>query len=296
MPQALESAQGMAVSHFASAVARRSNRQLTIEVYPNAQLAKEQASIDGVATGVIDFTTLSSSFLTPLFPRFEVLGAPFLFRNSATAFRIVDGPIGAGLFAELEAKGVIGLGWGGGSFKEFQTTSKAVVAPEDMRGLRIRSVGGAVYNAIFQALGAIPVTIDIAETYTALSQHTVDGMDAPLDSFTFLKLYTVVKNVAMSNHIFNVNPFIASKRKMDALPPALQKIVREEGRAVPPFWRSLLARQTTEDIQFLKKSGVAFTDPQYQAFRKAMDPVYALLQSRLGDDLLSRIRRAIGTG
>jgi TRAP-type transport system periplasmic protein len=292
-PQPVDSALGMAVSHFASEVARRSNGQVKIEVYPSGQLAKDQESIDGVANGVIDFTVVSSSFLVPLFPRFEIFGAPFLFPSPATAFRIIDGPIGNALFAELEPKGIIGLGFGGGSFKEFLLTSKVVVVPDDLKGLRLRSVGGAVYNAIFQALGAIPITIDIAETYTALAQHTVDGLDAPLDSFISQKLYTVVKNVAMSNHILNINPIIGSKRKIEALPRPLQTIVREEGRAVPPFWRSVLARQAAAGIQLLKTNGVAFSEIQYPAFRKAMDPVYALLQSRPSGDLLERIRRTV---
>jgi TRAP-type transport system periplasmic protein len=151
---------------------------------------------------------------------------------------------------------------------------------------------GGVYLATYQALGAIPVTIDSAEMYTALSQRTVDGIDLTFDSFTTAKLYTVCKHIALSNHVFNVSPLIGSKRKIETLPPDLQRIVREEGRATGTFWRSILVRQTAADLDILKRNGIVFTEIQHAAFRKAVEPVYALVQGKLGGDLIERIARA----
>src|ERR1700676_2561394 len=99
---------GLTALRFAAAVNRRSNGQLKIEVYPSGQLAQQQASIDGLTTGSLDLTIQAPSFLASLFPRFEVLYLPFLFRNLATAFRTLDGPIGTELFSELESKGIVG--------------------------------------------------------------------------------------------------------------------------------------------------------------------------------------------
>ena len=52
----------------------------------------------------------------------------------------------------------------------------------------------------------------------------------------------------------------------------------------------LIDKNNAADI--LKKNGVAFTEIQYPAFRKAMEPVYAMVQSKLGGDLLERVSRA----
>ena len=48
---------GMTALRFASAVERRSNGQLKIEVYPSGQLAKEQEALEGLTTGAVDFST-----------------------------------------------------------------------------------------------------------------------------------------------------------------------------------------------------------------------------------------------
>jgi TRAP-type transport system periplasmic protein len=295
LPNPVSSEPTLAALRFASAVARRSNGQLKIEVYPIGQLAKEQESIDGLTTGVIDFTIQASGFLVQLFPRYQVFDMPFLFRDSAASSRVLDGSIGNQFFAELESRGIIGLGWGTNGFKEIETTSKAVVVPEDMKGLRIRIVGGPVFVATYQALGAIPVAIDLSEVLTALSQRTIDGIDVAIAGFTSGNYYTVCRHVAMSNHVSSAIPLMASKRKIEALPSALQKIVREEAKVVVASWRSATALQTANGIQMLKNNGVTFTEIEYPAFRRAMAPVYASVQSKLGDDLLDRIARATGS-
>jgi TRAP-type transport system periplasmic protein len=291
--EAATSVFGRAAVRLATSVERRSRGQLLIEVYPNGQLASQTEMINGLTSGVVDLTLTSSSLLVPLVPRCQVFDMPFLFKNIEAAARVLDGSIGDELLAEVETKGIAGLAWGISGFRELETTTKAIVVPEDMKGLRFRILAGQIFVATYQALGAIPVTIEISETFTALSQHTVDGVDFPLTSFTTSKLYTSagVKHLANSNHLLSVEPLLGSKRKIDALPIPLQKILRAEGMAFIPYWRSLAAEETIADTQILKSNGVTFTEIQYPAFRKAVEPVYTAFQSRLGADLLDRVSR-----
>jgi TRAP-type transport system periplasmic protein len=288
------SAQGVAASRFAAAVLRRSKGQLQVEIYPNGQLAKEQAILDGLTTGVLDLAIQGVAILVPLLPQFQIFQMPFLFKDLEAGYRVVDGAIGEELFAQLEPKGIEGLGCANGGFRELETTSKAIVVPDDMKGLRIRIQSGAVYVAIFQALGAIPVTIDVSEVFVALSQRTIDGIDATTNSFIDFKLYTIAKQVAMFNHVSSMTMLMGSKRKIDALPLALQKIIKEEGKASIPPWRSLQAHETLASIQMLRRNGVSFTEIQHSAFRKAMDPVYAMFQSKIGGNLIERAGRVAG--
>jgi tripartite ATP-independent transporter DctP family solute receptor len=283
---------GMSAARWAAAVDRRSNGRLKIELYPNGQLANEQASIQGLTTGVVDLRFGATVFLESLIPQLSVFTLPFMFKDTDAVFRVVDGPIGNEIFSRLESKGMIGLFWGTSAFRELETVSKPIRVPEDMKGLRFRSQGGAVSVGMVRALGAIPLTVDFSEIYVSLAQHTVDAIDSTPDAVLESKFDSVVKHVAMTNHVFVLQPMIGSKSKIESLPADLQRILKEEGKAILPFWRSSAARSTAAAIETLKSKGVAFTEVDYPAFRKAMDPVYASLQSSLGDDLIQRVSRS----
>ena len=290
------SAVAQAAVHFAAQVDRRSKGQLKIEVYPSGQLANEPNSIAGLTTGTIDLSIQATPFLEPLFPKFQVFDLPFMFKSLPAAFRVLDGPIGDEFLADLDSKGIVGLSWGAGGFKELESTNKPITVPEDMKGLRMRIPNGAVYVATYQALGAIPIPIDNAEVLTALSQRVIDAVDFNIDVTTGGKFYIAIKHLALSNHILSANLLLASKRKVEALPPALQRILKDEGKRVVPFWRALFDRQIVADIKILKENGVVFSEIQYSAFRKAVEPVYALFQTKLGGDLIERVSRAAGGG
>ena len=152
------------------------------ELYTNAQLAPEQETVGALVSGVIDLAMSPTIYLQGLVPRLRAFDLPFLFKDAAAVFRVLDGPLGNELSTDLEAKGIVALAWGGGGFREFGTTSKAISEPADMRGLRMRFQASPIYTSMSQALGIVPVSVDISELYVALQQHTVDGADLVLDS------------------------------------------------------------------------------------------------------------------
>ena len=279
---------------LAADVSRKSNGALKIEIYPNAQLAKEADSMTALQSGLIDSVQLQNTVqYESLFPQLAVFTMPFIFRSAAAGYKVVDGQIGDELFDQFAAKGVVGLCWVDSGFKQLETTTKAIREPEDMKGLRFRIQGGPVNVAMVQALGAIPVTIDFAEVYTALSQHTIDAIDPNLDGFVAGKLDTVCSHVAMTNHVFSLLPFVGAKKKLDSLPAELVKLLKDEAKATRGVGRSLSQQKVVDAIAYLKGKGIAFTEINYPAFRKAMDPVYTMMTPKLGD-LVQRVSKAAG--
>ena len=173
--------------------------------------------------------------------------------------------------------------------------SKKVRSPADMRGLRIRIQSGPVYVAMMQGLGAIPVVIDASERIVALQQHTVDGLDISLEQMVAQAIYPYIGHVALTNHIYSLQPLCASKKSLEGLPTDLQQILRSEAKAVRSAQRALGAQRVTEATRFMREKGIAFGEIDYPLFRKAMDSVYAGFQSKLGSDLIERVSRAANT-
>ena len=94
------------------------------------------------------------------------------------------------------------------------------------------------------------------------------------------------------NDTFAIQLIMASKRKVEALPAPLQRIVRDEGKAVIPYYRKQYALEGNNEVAFLKKNDIVFSEVQFAAFRKAVEPVYAGFRARLGGDLLDQVVRA----
>ena len=105
LPDATTSIKTTAALRLAAAVARRTNGRLKIEVYPSAQIASQQATVDGIVSGVLDLTIIATAFLVPLFPQYAVFDLPFLFKNAAAGYRVIDGQLGNEFFAQLEHQG-----------------------------------------------------------------------------------------------------------------------------------------------------------------------------------------------
>jgi len=114
----------------------------------------------------------------------------------------------------------------------------------------------------------------------------------PIIAVVSSKFYEVIKDIALTNHVYNAGALMASKRKFDSLDPAFQKAIRDSATEIQPIWRKAVADKSTSDAEFLKSKGVTITDIDYPAFRKAMDPVYAEFRDKIGADLVAQVLKA----
>lgn len=295
IPTVPQNAQNLMMARLAALAERRSGGRLKFEIYPNGQLAKQQASIDGLQTGVVDFTLQTAAFLENLFPRVQVVDMPFLFKNRATAERLLDGEIGQVLFEEMKPRGILGLIWGTDGWRVIENSVRPIKRPADMRGLRFRIQNGPVYAAMMRAVDATPVVIDFAEAYTALSQKTVDGLEIPVATTAENKFYEVTKYLSLSNHMYNATPLLMSKARYDSMPPDLQKIIVSSAKEVQGWWRSFRVTKDADGLKELKEKGMTVDQIDYPAFRRAMDPVYAEFREKIGGDFFDRTMKLAGT-
>jgi TRAP-type transport system periplasmic protein len=282
-------------TQFAGEVARKSNGRLKIDVYPNAQLAVQRDFVAAMQNGLADIGILPSVLFSSLFPQIQVLDLPFMFRDIAGVYRVLDGPFGSDIFTALESKGIVGLAWGEDGFREVETANKAIRVPSDLKGVRLRIQESPISVATMQALGVVPVAIDVSETLVAIQQKVVDGLELGLNTLVSSKFDTVIKYVAMTSHGVTVAMLLGSKQKLDALPADLQKILKDEGKACRSYWEKILGQRTVASVQALKSKGLLLTEVNHAEFRRAVEPVYVSLQAKLGKDLINRVSRtAIG--
>ena len=81
-------------------------------------------------------------------------------------------------------------------------STKPINTPDDLHGFKIRVPPSPISLSLFKDLGAAPVTLNVAELYTALQTHVVDGQENPLGLIETQKLYQVQKYCSLTNHMW----------------------------------------------------------------------------------------------
>lgn len=259
---------------FAEAVKTKSNGRIDVQVAPAAQLGDDAAMVTALRTGALDISANSQGAVANAVPEYAAFGMPFLFASSAGAFKMLDGPLGKELGEKSAAKGLVVLGYWDNGIRHMTNSKRPVTKVEDMKGLKMRTPPDTVLVDIMQSLGAEAQQIKFSELYVALQQGVVDGQENPLANIEASKLYEVQKHLALTSHMFQMTPFLMSKRSWDRLSEADRKAVEEAAAEATAFQRKLSREADDKLLADLKAKGVQVTTVDAAGFAKATAPVY----------------------
>jgi tripartite ATP-independent transporter DctP family solute receptor len=260
---------------FAEVVKAKSGGRIEVQVAPSAQLGDDAAMVTALRTGALDMSANSQGAVSNAVPEYAAFGMPFLFSSPAAAFKLLDGPLGKELADKSAEKGLILLGTWDNGIRQMTNSKRPIAKVEDMKGLKMRVPPDATLVDIMKALGAESQQIKFAELYVALQQGVVDGQENPLVNIHASKLYEVQKNLAMTNHQFQMTPFLISKRTWDKLSDADKKAVTEAAAEATALQRKLSQEADDKLLADLKAKGMQVTTPDKAAFAKATAEVTA---------------------
>ncbi len=261
---------------FAELVATKSGGKLKVNVFPGGTLGGDAANVSALQGGTIEFVQLNAGILASQVKDFEVYDFPFLFANAKEADAIVDGPVGQKLHAKLLDKGIVGLAYVELGFRNITNSKRPINTVEDIAGLKLRVIPNAINVDWVKALGANPTPMAFPEVYAGLEQKAIDGQENPLSVILANKFFEVQKNLAVTNHQYNPQSIIFSKKVWDTLTPADQKVLQDAAKEASAFQRKVNRDKSSDDLQELKKAGMAVTEfsPAEQAkLRAKLEPV-----------------------
>jgi tripartite ATP-independent transporter DctP family solute receptor len=283
--------QHQAALEFARLVKERSKGMLEVQVYPSSQLGNDSTVLGAVRGGTIDMMMAGSGNFSGLSSKFEVLDIPFLFRNPAHAYQTVDGEVGQGLMKSLDAHGLTQLAFWEVGFRSITTKNRPVRTPEDVKGLKIRTMPNPIHIQAWKMLGSNPVPMPLGELYGALESGAVDAQEHPVDITYASKFYEVQKHLTLTRHAFTAMPVVFSKRKFDALSPELQKVVLSSAADAKAFQRNLNQKNEAGIIAELRKNGMAVIETfDATAFKAVVgDEVRKAYATKNGPELLAAV-------
>lgn len=254
---------------FAEVVKAKTGGRIEVQVAPSAQLGDDAAMVTAVRTGALDMSANSQGAVSAAVPEYAAFGMPFMFSSPAAAFKLLDGPLGKELADRSAEKGLVLLGTWDNGIRHMTNSKRPITKVEDMKGLKMRVPPDATLVDIMKSLGAEAQQIRFAELYVALQQGVVDGQENPLVNIHASKLYEVQKHLALTNHQFQMTPFVMSKRTWDKLSDADKKAVQEAAAEATALQRKLSQEADEKLLADLKAKGVQVTTPDKAAFEKA---------------------------
>lgn len=279
---------------FKKIVEEKSGGSLKVQIYPNSTLGAEKEFYDGVRNGTIEMG-IPGLIMQNDIPKMGVPEWPFLFKDFEHVKKVLNGPIGKELTAELEKQhGVRPLAWSANGFRMF-SANKTIHSMEDFKGLRIRMPNIPNYITMGKLLGANVTPMPISEVFTALEQKVVDGQDNPIATLRASGWYEVQSDVLESKHMFSPNVYIINSKFWNSLTSEQQKIIEEAAKESANYEFELMEKSYGEDKKFLEQHGIKFTTPTPEftkQMQEAVQPLYDEIFSKYdwAKDLYERIK------
>jgi len=281
---------GQAALKFKELAEKYTNGKVKVEVYPNSQLYKDKEELEALQLGAVQMLAPSNSKFGPIGVReFEVFDLPYILPDLKTLRKVTDGPLGAKLLKLLEPKGMTGLAYWDNGFKQMSAHRK-LVSPADYRGLKIRIQSSKVLEAQFRTLGAIPQVMAFSEVYQALQTGVVDGQENTWSNIYTQKMHEVQKYITNSNHGYIGYVVVVNKKFWEGLPADVRSQCEKAMKEATAYGNSQSAQENDDALAEIKKSGkseiIALTPEQDAAMRRALEPVYKDVASRVGQPLI----------
>jgi len=276
----------LGMEKFAEIVEKNSGGKMKVQVFPGGALGSDQANVSALQGGTLEMASMNSGIFASLVKDFAIYDFPFLFGNPKEADAVVDGPFGQGLHKKLEEKGLVGLAYYELGFRELTNSKRPINKVEDIAGLKLRVIPNPINVDWVKALGANPTPLPFPELYAALEQGAVDGQENPVATIKGAKLNEVQKYMTLTNHQYNPQSVVISKKFWDSLSAPEKKILQDAATESAGYQRTQSRAQLQSGLEDLKKGGMQVTElpaAEVAKLREKMKPVIDKHAASVGD-------------
>jgi tripartite ATP-independent transporter DctP family solute receptor len=282
---------GVAIDTFAREVEKRTNGRYKVQNFYSGALGAERESIEALQLGTLDLTMTSTGPVPNFVPDIAILDIPFLFRDYTHARAVLDGPIGQEMLQKFDAKSIHALAWGENGFRNMTNSKHPVNGPEDLKGLKMRTMENPVHIQAYRAFGIIPTPMAFTEVFTALQQGTVDGQENPLSVITSAKFDQVQKYLTLTGHVYSPALILMSKAQWDKLSAADKQAFNEAAKEAVKANRGRIDDDEKKAVADLRAKGMQVVENVDKTkFQTALAPTFTEFGKKFGQENIDRIR------
>ncbi len=266
---------------WAEAVSQRTNGDLVIDVYANAQLGAEEDVIEQMRMGANIGHNTDSARLGNYVPEIAVFNGPYMLESIDEVKAAKGLDVVQGWLTKLEKDfGLKVLSFAYVQGYRNVICNKEVRTPAELGGMKIRTAGAPIWQESVRSIGATPVAMARSEIYSAAQTKAIDGIEDVYTAYAAAQLDEVLKIVSETRHIYLINFSVCSADWFNSLPAEYQTILVEEadnaGYVVSESIQANADKVKAELIAGGVKV-VPFEEVDVEAFREAGKAAYEVL-------------------
>jgi tripartite ATP-independent transporter DctP family solute receptor len=269
------------------------NGRLSVQMFPSMQLGGEKETIEQTQIGAIQMLRVSVGTMGPIVDDINVINMPFLFKNTAHAQRMMDGPIGQELLDKVTASpnaGLVALGWMDSGARSLYNTKRPIKTIEDLKGLKFRVIGNPIFVDMMNALGGNGVAMGYDQVFSALQTGVIDGAENNPPSYVFSNHYTAAKYYSLTEHLIIPELLLFSKKTWTTLSSEDQGLLKKFAREAQLEERELWKKYEQQAMEKAKAAGSEITEIADKApFQNAVKPVWDKYGPKY-QDMIKRIQ------
>src|SRR5689334_24660771 len=247
--------------------------QVEVAFFPDNQLGQEIDVINSVKLGVIDLMVSGSSISANLVPLVGTFDLGFLFSSFPQQTKAFEAGAAKPIEEALLKGGNIRIiSWAYNFGSRSVLAKKPVKGPEDLAGLKIRTLPNPVITECLRLMGAAATPLAFGEIYTALQAGVLDGLEHDPPTILASKFYETSKHYALTQHNFSPLATYFSETTFNRMDAKLREGFLDAAQKAAIDTRAHGLAVETEALAALKEKGVVVVECDKEAFRKRVLP------------------------
>lgn len=279
-----------AAVRFKEEVEKNSGGRIAIDIRPAAVLGGDVEIIEQTQMGLVHIAIPPTGNLANFNEKMYLFDLPFLMADDAAMKRVLDGEVGTELLATLEPNNLKGMAMWGAGFRQMTNNIRPITGPDDLKGIKMRTLQAPAILATYRAYGANPTAMAYTEVYNGLQQGVVEGQENPFANTYSMKFFEVQKYMTLTNHAYHTYAAVMHKQTWDSLPEDLQKVVSDALIVGRDAARQYTAEDEAKIIEEIRSQIeiIELTPEGRDAFIKASQPIYEEFRSKVTPELIEK--------
>lgn len=264
---------------FADAVKEKSGGTINITIFPNGTLGSETDMISQIQNGALDMAKVSASTLGNFSKLYNAYSVPYVFDDKDHYYAVMDSDITQNIFDSTEKDGFVGLTWLDSGSRSFYTVKTPIRKPEDLKGLKIRTMDSQMAIDMMGNLGGSATVMGYSDIYTGLQQGVIDGAE---NNVTALRDHgEVAKFYSFDEHTRIPDVIVLSAKVWNEMTPEQQEILKSCAKDATEDYKTAWKNFEDEVLENATTNfGVELVkDVDIKAFQDAVQPIYEKLKT-----------------